>query len=72
MELEIINPNGDNVVARKLINVSILIFENCKNWVQKQRSYVIFLIRCHDCPKKQNSSYCSPHKSTLNESKLPM
>jgi hypothetical protein len=31
MELEIINPNGDNVVARKLINVSILIFENCKN-----------------------------------------
>jgi hypothetical protein len=31
MELKNVNPNGDNVVASNLINVNILIFENCEN-----------------------------------------
>jgi hypothetical protein len=48
MESKNVNSNGDSVVARNLININILIFENCENRVQKERSYVIFSIRCHD------------------------
>jgi hypothetical protein len=53
MELENVNPNGDNIVASNQINVKKFISENCENWVQKQRSYVIFSITCHDCPKNR-------------------
>jgi hypothetical protein len=53
MELENVNPIGDNVVTSNLINVNFLIFENYENWVKKQRSYVMFSIRWHDCSKKQ-------------------
>jgi hypothetical protein len=31
MELEKINPNGNNVVVSNLINTNFLIFENCEN-----------------------------------------
>jgi hypothetical protein len=53
MELESVNSNGDNVVESNLIDANFLIFENCENWVQKQRSYVIFSIKCHDYPKNK-------------------
>jgi hypothetical protein len=53
MELENVNPNGNNVVVKNLINISFLTFENCKNWVQKWRSYVVFPTRCQDCPKNK-------------------
>ena len=33
--------------------MSTFFIENCKNWVQKQRSYAISSERCHDCPKKE-------------------
>jgi hypothetical protein len=51
MELKNVNPNGDNLVASKLINVILLIFKICENRLKKQRSYVMFSKRCHDCPK---------------------
>jgi hypothetical protein len=31
MELENVNPIGDNIVVSNLINVNLLIFESCKN-----------------------------------------
>jgi hypothetical protein len=71
MELKNVNLNSGNVVANNIINIDFFIFENCENWVQEWRSHVIFL---NDAmiAQKQNSSYCSPQKSTLNVSKLPM
>jgi hypothetical protein len=42
MKLKNVNPNDDNVVVSNLINVDFCFFENCKNQVQKQRSYGIF------------------------------
>jgi hypothetical protein len=45
MELKNVNPNCNNVVASNLININLFIFENCENWVQKQRPYVIFLYK---------------------------
>jgi hypothetical protein len=38
LELENINPNGDNVVASGVININFLIFEHCENWVQKTKN----------------------------------
>jgi hypothetical protein len=53
MKLKNVNPNGENVVVSNLINIIIIYFilANCENWVQKQRSYVNFSKRCHDCPR---------------------
>jgi hypothetical protein len=31
MELQNVNPNGDNVVARNLININFFNYENCRN-----------------------------------------
>jgi hypothetical protein len=31
MELENINPNGDNVVASNQININFFVIENCEN-----------------------------------------
>jgi hypothetical protein len=42
MELKNINSNGDYVAASNLNSFNFLILENCENWVQKHRSYVIF------------------------------
>jgi hypothetical protein len=53
MELENVNPNGGNVVASNLIKVNFFFLKNCENCFKKQRSYVIFPIRCHDCPKNK-------------------
>ena len=53
MELKNINSNDGIVVASNLININLLIFENCENWVQKQTSYVVFSIKCHDCMKNK-------------------
>jgi hypothetical protein len=53
MEFKNVNPNNDNVVPSNLNNTNFLILENCENWVQKQTLYVIFSIRCHDCPKNK-------------------
>jgi hypothetical protein len=54
MELKNVNPNGEKVVASNLNNIKLLIIENCENLVQNQTLYVIFSIRCHDCPKNKN------------------
>jgi hypothetical protein len=53
MELKKFNPNGERVVASKLINFYFLLFGNCKKLNSKMTSYVIFSIRCHDCPKNK-------------------
>jgi hypothetical protein len=61
MELKNVNPNGDNVLASKVNNVSfffLLKFEICEKWVQKLKLYVIFSKRCHDCLK--NKIPCLP------------
>jgi hypothetical protein len=33
MELKNVSPNGNNVVASKLMNINFLILENCENKV---------------------------------------
>jgi hypothetical protein len=83
MELKKINPNGDNVVVSNQINIFFYFLKNCENWVQKQRSYVIFSTRCHDCPKNKrphivhltnqhwmNQSFPCRYGSVLQEKKI--
>jgi hypothetical protein len=41
MELKNVNLDGDNIVARNLINFNHF-YKNCENRVQKQRLCVIF------------------------------
>jgi hypothetical protein len=53
MELENVNLDGGNVVASNLIYINFSIFEDCENWVQKQRLGVVLSVRCHDCPRKK-------------------
>jgi hypothetical protein len=53
MKLKNVNPNGDNIVASDLIKINFNFFENCKNWVKKWKSYVIYSQSCHDCPKNK-------------------
>jgi hypothetical protein len=43
MELKNVNLNGENVVESNLMNINFYFLENCKNLVQKQRLYVIYL-----------------------------
>jgi hypothetical protein len=41
-----INHNGENVVTTILNLIHFFNIQNCKNWVQKRTSYVIFVKRC--------------------------
>jgi hypothetical protein len=43
-------------------------FENC-DLKKKNKDHMLFFLRDTMIVRKQNSSYHSPHKSTLNESK---
>jgi hypothetical protein len=82
MELKNVNPNGENVLASNMINLNFSSFENCANWVQKQRSYIILSNRYHDCPKNKiphiinltnqhwmNQSFPCQYESILQEEK---
>jgi hypothetical protein len=44
-----INGNGENVVTTNLNLIHFFDIQDCKNWVQKQTSYVIFVKRCPSC-----------------------
>ena len=44
-----IKHNAENVVTTNLNLIHFFSIQNCKIWVQKQTSYVIFVKRCLNC-----------------------
>jgi hypothetical protein len=55
MELKNVNPNGDNVVVRNVININLSFFENCEKLSSKTKIICYFSTRCHDYPKNKIS-----------------
>jgi hypothetical protein len=43
MEVNCVNSSGENVVTTILNLIHFYNIRNCKNWVQKRTSYVIFV-----------------------------
>jgi hypothetical protein len=71
MDLKIINSNDDNVVASNVSNLDSFFWLNCKNWLQKQTSYVIFSIRCCDCTQNKICHIADlSNKHWMNQSSL--
>jgi hypothetical protein len=68
MELKMVNPN---VVACNLININLFFLKFVKIEF-KNKDHVVIFLKDSMIAQKKNSSYWSPHKSTLNESKLPL
>jgi hypothetical protein len=46
IEVNCVNCNGKKVVTSNLNLIHFFNIQNCKNWVKKQTSYVIFVKRC--------------------------
>jgi hypothetical protein len=57
MELENVNPNGDNVATSNPINIKLFFLKIVKIEF-KNKNYMLFSFfeKCHDCPK-----YKIPH-----------
>jgi hypothetical protein len=49
IEVNCVNLNGENVVTTNLNLIHFFNIQNCKNWVKKRTSYVIFAKRCPNC-----------------------
>jgi hypothetical protein len=58
IEVHCVNSNGENVVTSNLNLIHFFNIQNCKNWVQKQSSYVIFVKRCLNCPQNEILHIC--------------
>jgi hypothetical protein len=59
-----VNCNGENVATTNLNLIHFFNIQNCKNWVQKQTLYVIFVKRCVRCSAIEGISHryhrCGP------------
>jgi hypothetical protein len=53
-----INRNGENGGATNLNPIHIFNIQNCKKWVQKRTSYVIFEKRCLNCLQNEILHIC--------------
>jgi hypothetical protein len=62
----------DHHVASNLINIYFTFFRKLWKLSSKMKIICYFFLKIPWLPKKQNSLYCSSHKSTLNEPKLPL
>jgi hypothetical protein len=72
IEVNCVNRNGENVVTTNLSLIHFFIIQNCKNWVQKQTSYVILVKRCPNCPGNAILHICHLTYQNNYESSLPM
>ena len=58
IEVNCINCNGKTVLTTNLNLIHFFIIQNCKNWIQKQTSYVIFVKRCPNFPQNKILHIC--------------
>jgi hypothetical protein len=72
MELKNVNPNGGIVVASNMINFNFFFLKIVKIELKNEDHILFFLNDTMIARRKKYSSYLSPRKSTLNESKLSM
>jgi hypothetical protein len=71
MELKYVNLNSDNAVVSNLNNINSFFLKIVKIEF-KNRYHVFFSYKLLLLLEKQNSSYCSPHRSTIKASLVNM
>jgi hypothetical protein len=58
IKMSCVSCNGESVVTINLNLIYLFIIQNCKNWVQKQISCIIFVKGCPNCPQNEILHIC--------------